>query len=354
LSTSSKQTVFQHIYEKKAVILMAGTRNLQVSFSYIDFQNQEKIHFRYRMLGAGDEWQKLKEKIRTINLMSLDPGEYDFELEATDLEGNWTKRASLKIEILQFFYETIWFRSIVILVVVMLAGTFVYMRFRQIRLRQEQRVAQLKLITIQGQLNPHFLSNSLAAAETFIASRNSQKANEYLGELRDMMREVINNTGKEYIPLTDEISLLSRYLRAEQIRLEDQFDFAVKLRDLVQEDYIIAPSMIQPFAENAIRYAFNGLEGKKGYLEIRMEKTGSIGFMTCFIEDNGVGQKKSARFRSDIKRKSHGTDLIKNRLEIFNKLNKTHLEIKITDLYPGEEYPGTRVEIQIPCKFASS
>jgi LytS/YehU family sensor histidine kinase len=208
------------------------------------------------------------------------------------------------------------------------------------------------LITLQGQINPHFLSNSLAATDTFIASGNTDKANQYLGEVRNLMREMIDYTGKEYIPMEEEIGLLTRYLTAEQIRVEYLFDFDIIKEDIRIDNILIAPSMIQPFVENSIKHAFRDLERKKGMIRI-IFKQESKAFLTCFIDDNGVGKRSLTGTFPAPKRKSKGDELIKERLDLYNKLNKTNLHFDTQNLFPGEKFPGTRVKIQIPCKFIS-
>jgi streptogramin lyase len=345
-----KQDTIFPIYDMKSIRLPAGTKNLQVTFSYIDFQNQQKTNFRYRLAGMNDYWGELQTNIRIINLMSLKHGNYQLEIQATDLNGEWWKTGILQIIIPPYYYETNLFKIFIGLSIAGIITIFISMRLRNFRLRQNQRLTQLKLSTLQGQMNPHFLSNSLAAADSFIASKDSSKANEYLGELRDMMRDLIDYTGKEYIPMTDELNLLNRYLRSEQIRTEDLFDYEIRTGETSVNSILLAPSMIQPFAENAIKYAFKGLDGRKGQLLITFLYE-SFGMLLCLIEDNGIGREQSTTLKPSGSRKSKGIELVKERLEIFNKMNKTRLTLKVEDSNPSEKYPGTRVTIQIPSKF---
>jgi hypothetical protein len=340
------------VYNRDTVTFAAGTTNLQVSFSFLDFRNQEKTHFRYRLVGLGDSWEELQGRTRTINLMALKPGKFRLELQATDLDGNWSKNSALQIIIPPYFHETIWFPVLIGIAIVFITAVFIYMRIRQFRLEQKQRISHLRLITLQGQINPHFLSNSLAATDTFIASGNTDKANQYLGEVRNLMREMIDYTGKEYIPMEEEIGLLTRYLTAEQIRVEYLFDFDIIKEDIRIDNILIAPSMIQPFVENSIKHAFRDLERKKGMIRI-IFKQESKAFLTCFIDDNGVGKRSLTGTFPAPKRKSKGDELIKERLDLYNKLNKTNLHFDTQNLFPGEKFPGTRVKIQIPCKFIS-
>ena len=58
---------------------------------------------------------------------------------------------------------------------------------------------------------------------------------------------------KKKISLAEEINMLEGYIEMEQLRFKDKFEFIIKVDEAIdEEEILIPPMMIQPFAENAI------------------------------------------------------------------------------------------------------
>jgi sensor histidine kinase YesM len=109
--------------------------------------------------------------------------------------------------------------------------------------------------------------------------------------------------------------------------------------------------LIQPFIENSIIHGLMNKDGK-GILKIQLHNQNN--FITCTIEDNGVGRKEAARIKTGklITHKSVGMALTNDRLEILNRDQKEKLSMQIEDLYDAQNLPlGTRVIIRIPVEY---
>jgi hypothetical protein len=353
-----KRDSIQAVYDRTKVVFPAGTKNIQISFSYLDFQNQDKTQFRYRLLGLNDSWTELQSRIRTINLMALGYGKYVFELEASDLDGTWTKSARLHVIIPPYLWEIKSIQFLALVVLFLFVGYIAYVRFQQFKLKKnlnmalkDRKISELDLITRKLRLNPHFLANSMVAIKSFIHSGDREKADRYLSGLQEMMRAIIKHDKLEYIPLSDEINQLILYLSAEQIRLDNLFAFEILTEGLVAEHIEIAPSLVLPMAENAIKYAFKGIESKTGHITIKFSLESNFQIMSCYIEDNGVGFQSSQPVKSHQDAEPHGTDMVQKILDYFNTKYKTSCTFQIYEINPGKKLPGVRVIIQIPCKF---
>lgn len=109
--------------------------------------------------------------------------------------------------------------------------------------------------------------------------------------------------------------------------------------------------MIQPFAENAIWHGLLHKEGDKK-LSIRFSNSAED-FLTCTIEDNGVGRASSAIIQknriSSAVHESKGIGIIRERLDLMMQKTGKPANVEINDLYNEAGEPtGTKVIITIP------
>jgi sensor histidine kinase YesM len=91
------------------------------------------------------------------------------------------------------------------------------------------------------------------------------------------------------------------------------------------------------------------LKTRQGLLTIDFGKP-QKGYVECMITDNGIGWKKAQDVRKKKSRISKGIAVARERLDLYNMLNNTHLKLIIQDLFPDEEDKGTIVTIDIPIK----
>ncbi len=153
------------------------------------------------------------------------------------------------------------------------------------RNEQERMMQQLKLSSVQSQLNPHFLFNALNSIQNLINSNNTKKANRYLIDFSNLLRGVLKNADRPLVPLTDEINLIERYCDLERLRLD--FDCTITVNTNFPAELIEVPYMLlQPLVENAIKHGLAKNE-KKGELRIDISESDSILYIR--IIDNGQG-----------------------------------------------------------------
>ncbi len=209
--------------------------------------------------------------------------------------------------------------------------------------KQKQKLTmvnlQLELKNMRNQMNPHFIFNSLNAVNHFIAQRNELLANEYLTEFALLMRNTLNQSDIDLIPLRDELTFLNRYCELEKMRFESKFDFTFTVDPKIDIDaFQIPPLLLQPFVENAVWHGLRYLENK-GQLDVSFTSDGNQ--LKIEIVDNGIGREKSKSIKTDNqkKHKSKGVSLIKRRIHISNQLTPIYIDWKIEDLSPQ----GTRV-----------
>ncbi len=220
---------------------------------------------------------------------------------------------------------------------------------RQGRIKTQQKMIILEQKLLRSQMNPHFIFNSMASIQEFILAKDAKSAARYLSNFAKLIRNILDCSLEEMIPLAREIEALEYYLQLQKVRLEEKFDFIINKDDSVEWEEIRIPALlIQPFVENAIEH---GIRHKtdKGMIIIGFQMSDK--WLSVVIEDNGVGRNKAWEFEQN-QRKDHSsisTYLIKERLKILNKKSHRKMTLAIIDLFGDNGTPiGTRVVIRIP------
>jgi len=338
------------VYEADTLILQKGDDNFSLGFASLDFRNAPKIRYRYQLAGEQAVFTETDYRNRFVSYANLDPGQYAFELQATDNEGNWVSERRVMVVIPPLYYQTAWFRWLVIVAALSLVTLLVYTYIRQMQLRFREKQGQLRLESLRGQMNPHFIFNTLNSINYFISQNDRLSANRYIADFSRLMRTILGNMSVDYIPFLGEHESLRDYLQLEHLRFSDKFDYAIEVQEgLTDESLHVFPGMVQPFVENAIWHGVRGLEGRKGMVRVRFYREGAE--LKCAVTDDGIGRKLSQERKSNLHvHNSRGIRIVQERLDIINSLRQTSYRIAIGDLFPDREEAGTIVTIDIPSK----
>jgi len=91
-----------------------GHASLEITYTGISFDNPELVQFRYRLGGYEDEWQDVGTR-RTAYYTYIPPGDYTFELQASNADGIWSPvHATTAIRVQPFCYQTLWFALLMV------------------------------------------------------------------------------------------------------------------------------------------------------------------------------------------------------------------------------------------------
>jgi signal transduction histidine kinase len=150
--------------------------------------------------------------------------------------------------------------------------------------RLETRLVEAQLQTLQRQLQPHFLFNTLHAISTLM-HRDVEAADRMLSRLSELLRLTLNRVGQHDVPLSEEIDFLAKYLQIEQTRFQDRLTvrFDVEAEAL---DGLVPRMLLQPLVENAIKH---GIAPQPGPGEIAVIAHRDGGRLLLEVRDNGVG-----------------------------------------------------------------
>lgn len=259
------------------------------------------------------------------------------EERITRLERERALQEELITKTNRFNYILIFFIILILVFLVLIAKSLYSIN------KKNKRIA---LQSLRREMNPHFIFNSLNSVNHFIAQNNELEANKYLSSYSKLMRNVMENSNKDFIPLYNEIEQLKEYLQLEHMRFRDKFSYEISINDSLDTDSLCVPNMlIQPQLENAI---WHGLRytPENGLLLLSIRKADQN--LQVIIEDNGIGlrQSKELKTKHQKQHNSRGLTNTQERIRLLNELYNIHISLTIVEK-TGEE-SGVKVILSFP------
>lgn len=231
-------------------------------------------------------------------------------------------------------------------IVLLALGAFIiYNRWKQRNIRQLQREAEMNQTLLRSQMNPHFVFNAMSVIQSYIYENDTKNSTKFLINFSKLMRLILENSSKEFIPLTTEIDILNKYLETQKLRFGDRFEYEVSVNQQLQDEEAVIPPMItQPFIENAIEHGqLHTIEG--GFIHVRFTKDEEM--LHVMIEDNGIGRKGSANNKKSAEHKSMAMKITQDRINNLSYKYKILGRMEMED-YDKEKETGTLVNIYLP------
>lgn len=332
---------------KQKLISQTPNNNITFNLSFPDYASQGKISYRYKIEGLNDNWEISNS--HKIILNSLPPGTYTFKVFGMGYNGKQSYSSSdINFEIKPKFWQTWWFKLLMIILGAAVLFTFITLYFHKKRnkklesLYYEKKIAELELQAIKAQINPHFIYNCLNSIQFLLYKKDYAETENYLDTFSQMIRKTLHYSEKTFMPIHEEAEYLSLYLNMEKLRLKEQFDYSIHISETVDKSWTIPSLLIQPFVENAIKHGISKLTDRKGKIDIRFDYDDISLCIT--IEDNGIGI--SSKDHTIIKSGSFGVKLSQKRIETFKQLFETNIMLVINNL-SEQQKQGTQIKLYI-------
>ena len=221
---------------------------------------------------------------------------------------------------------------------VILLALILYLLARQKRrkLLHSNQLMNEKLLRVQ--LNPHFIFNALNAIQRYIYSADTNSANQFLSKFARLMRQTLENSRTDFIPLSEEIEMLEDYMTLQNLR--KSFNYKITYDDDLDPETISLPPMFaQPFVENAIEHGLSGNE-EKGEIHIHFSLEEDALKLT--IKDNGAGLEATSVAKGK-KHKSRATSITEERIRVLAENLKKKIAFEVQGLNKG-----TKVVFHLP------
>ncbi len=152
------------------------------------------MKYAYRLKGFNENWIYVDASGRNATYTNLDAGSYTFEVKASNVFGKWPEKyEQLEIIVQPPFWNTWWFKSVVVLIALTL--TFIVLRLVDIRRREEQQrrldQAQQEILRLKNeQLEREIKAKNSELSAALLQSAHKNKALANLGEqLQEISRD---------------------------------------------------------------------------------------------------------------------------------------------------------------------
>ena len=296
------------------------------------------------------ETSETKNKIAELNLLyqsekqeriiSQQQVELEEQIKEALLKDKEIENRTLRIQ------QMVFIAIMLVLILISLIMMYKYKSKKQ-KISRLEKEADLKQVILRTQMNPHFLFNGLSVIQGYIFDNNKAASSQFLANFSKLMRLILENSSKDFIPLKVELEIIKRYLEVQQMRFEERFEYEIISDSTISKNSIeIPPMMMQPFLENAIEHGQLQNEAN-GKITIRYVLQKNLIIFT--IEDNGIGILKAIP-KKHKNHKSMAITITKERIALINKKMNTQGRLTIEDLSSlGSK--GTRVTLTIPFEY---
>ena len=328
--------------------------SINFSFVALDYANQKGIRYFYKLEGLDSNWISAGTS-RSVNYGNLPPHKYTFRVKALNNKGRASEQDAVFFFVITApFWKTTWF----ILSALAFLGLVLILLFRRriamIKTKADiqRQLMALEIRALRSQMNPHFIFNSLNSISQLVASKRNEEGLQYLSKFSKLLRMVLNQSEKSFIPLKDEILIIDLYLQLETLRFGSSFSYTIHTDDKLDEEEILVPSfLIHPVIENAI---WHGLLHKDGERRLIINFQGKDkDKLICIVKDNGIGieaatLKKQQQLNGE-KQSSKGLKMVKERLALLDEQNNGTTSFKLEDMKDDNGYiSGTKCSIELP------
>jgi signal transduction histidine kinase len=236
-------------------------------------------------------------------------------------------------------WATLHFHITVLVYAAGLAITQAVLYYRHTRARElqvaklEGQLARAHLQTLNAQIRPHFLFNTLHTIGQLWRSGRSDDADAVLDHLGALFHKVQRSTSRFEVPLSEELELVRDYLAIEEVRFRDRLHTSVCASNGALE-CLVPPLILQPLVENAIRHGISAVSSS-GRVDVTAEVLSDRLRLTVKDDGPGIG--------ATTPQPGSGTGL-KNTRERLMQLYGADARLDIS----GAGERGTVVRVDIP------
>lgn len=150
---------------------------------------------------------------------------------------------------------------------------------------QESKRVEAELALLRNQVHPHFLFNTLNSLYSLVLKKSDQ-AKDVVLRLSGLLRYLLYETAANSVPLEQEVDFIRDYLELERIRFGNTLQADLTVKGNI-EGHSIAPMLLTPFVENAIKHSTGGLQ-QVASVRINIQLNGQTLMLTV---DNSIAQK---------------------------------------------------------------
>lgn len=158
----------------------------------------------------------------------------------------------------------------------------------ELQLRKQE--ADLQLLVLQAQIEPHFLFNTLASLRSLLR-QDVDRAEAMIDALVEHLRAAmpVFRERSESPTLAEQLRICGSYLELMRVRLPDRLTYAIDVPEALRRA-AFPPLILLTLVENAVKHGIEPKPGR-GYIRIgaRRERRAEGTYLTVTVTDNGMG-----------------------------------------------------------------
>ena len=345
--------VLKNPYERKLVgndTIVIDQKMEKINLDAINYYGKGAPSFKYFIAGYSKDWQPTDGEMYTGG---LSPGKY-YHITCMVSDDVWKSRlVHFYVYRSPYWWQTtkwkviIWIVAGGMIITLLLVVIFITRVVVARGNRKRRALTELELRAVYAQINPHFIFNTLSAAQFFINKKRFDDAYLHVNKFSKLLRAYLKSSQDRYITLDEEVQMLKNYIELQQIRFEEKFEYRLEIENKIPVNSIQIPSLLlQPLVENAINHGLFHREGG-GLLILKFLQGAKSDELICIIEDNGIGRKQAEALKKDstAQRESYGTKLTQQLIDIYREYE--HMDIYMEYIDKTEPETGTIVKLTI-------
>ncbi len=210
----------------------------------------------------------------------------------------------------------------------------------------EKAKRKYELKSLQAQINPHFLYNTLDSIVWMAEAQMNKEVVEMTDSLAKLFRISINR-GSEFVTLSQELEHIESYLKIQKLRYGEKLNYSIEADSSLLTCRMVK-IIIQPIVENAI---YHGIKksASPGNIWIRVMDLGEN--LQIIVEDDGTGMDENI-LRKVLNQNTNGSTS-KGGIGVYNVDQRIKLyygnEFGVS--IESEVFEGTKVTMTLPKVF---
>ena len=160
--------------------------------------------------------------------------------------------------------------------------------------REKANMAQYRYMKLKGQVNPHFLFNSLNILDCLVCEDKTEQASTYIHKLAGIYRYMIKSEDEDIVSLRDEMTFVNQYVDLLRLRFPEGFEVEFNVPEKEMSRYIL-PCALQLLIENATKHnavtAGNPLKITVEVIGDSLRVCNNIVPKVTRVQSTGLGQK---------------------------------------------------------------